>query len=227
MQMTTNYALTDIAFTQTGCVKKGSVTGALNHFEVRVNAGRIEVWGADAGSSAVRMIAFANVAIPMTRGVVWLEDVHYNACKFDDQCNHTFAWDNLGFDGPAPYRDMTFDVPDASPSELGYNVDNGADRTVSADNVHWLQTPTTAYIGMNWFPFEGPDVPSVSINGGPFHTIAWPFDSTTYVWRTIAIPIPVGEVKEGTNTITLRNASRTVIANINVILIAASPVPTS
>ena len=171
------------------------------------------------------MIAFADVTLSMTRGVVWMEDVHYNACKFNDQCDHTFAWDNLGFDGPTPYRDMTFDVPDGSPTSLGGSIQAGTDLTVSTSDVHWLQTPTAAYIALNWFPFEGNEVPSVSVNGNPIRSMAWPFDATNYVWRTIAIPIPFSDVKEGTNTITLHSSAHAVVSNVNVILIAASPVP--
>ena len=116
-----NYVLQQVPFTSSGCVVKGNANGALNHFEIRINQSRIEVWGSDAGSTAVRLIASAdNANITMTRGVIWVQDMHYNASKAGccggvdgRQTTHTFAWDNIAFDGPKPYRDLTFDVPEA------------------------------------------------------------------------------------------------------------------
>ena len=110
---------------------KGNANGALNHFEIRMNQSRIEVWGSDAGSTAVRLIASAdNANITMTRGVIWVQDMHYNASKAGccggvdgRQTTHTFAWDNIAFDGPKPYRDLTFDVQEAQvPSDGGINT---------------------------------------------------------------------------------------------------------
>ena len=166
----------------------------------------------------------------MTRGVVWLEDVHYNACKTSDQCNHTFAWDNLGFDGPTPYRDYTFDAQDAlqalggGGTNLGYQV-GPAPVTLQVPNVHWVQDPSTVLIGLNWFP-DQPIVPSVSVNGNPAHTVVWPFDPETSGWRTIGIQVPLSEIKrDATNTVTISAGQAMVVSNVNIILLAAAPVP--
>jgi hypothetical protein len=232
IMITRNYRLETVPFEHGACIQKGSVDGALNHFEVRMSETRIEIWGTDAGSSRLQLMASANVRMPMTRGVIWIEDVHYNACKAgfgSDQCDHTFAWDNVGFDGPEPYRDMTFDVPDAgvragSGMNLGYAVGAGV-TTVTAPGVHWVHTPTQAYIGFNWYSWE-PNVPRVRVNGGPWHETAWPFDGTSWVWRTIAVPVPMSEIRNGDNVIEMSmGGSGAAVANINVILINASPVP--
>jgi hypothetical protein len=189
------------------------------------------VWASDAGSLEVRRIAVATLSMPLTRGVIWLEDAHYNACKFDSQCVHSFAWDNVGFDGPAPYRDMTFDVQDAlSPGgggavNLGYAVNGGAgSAALAVPGVTWRQTPTAAFVGFNWFPFQSPGtVPEVRVNGGPWHSVSWPFDPTVYSWRTIAVEVPMSEIHAGENTVQFRNGTSTIVANVNIILIAASP----
>ncbi len=230
MMATRNYAFALIPFTSTGCVTKGSPTGGLNHFEVRVSQTRVEVWASDAGSSAVKQIAVAaSPNLSFTRGVVWIEDIHYNADKFSNQRNHDFGWDNVGFDGPAPYRDLTFDVPDANVAagggavRLGYPL-SSSPLNVSVQGVHWLQTPTTALVLFNWWA-QVTSVPTVRVNGGPPHTLVWPFDPTTFGWRTIAIPVPFSEVHSGTNTLSFTSSDSTAISNINVGLIAASPVP--
>jgi hypothetical protein len=230
IMMTRSYQFSVVPMTDVACVTKGSATGAMNHFETRISESRIEVWGTDAGSTNLKLLAYADVTMPMTRGVIWIEDVHYNACKESlgsQQCDHTLAWDNVGFDGPTPYRDLTFDVQDADDgngngnTSLGYKITQDP-TSFTAPGVYWLQNPTKAYIAFNWFA-DQTTVPSVRINGGPWHTLTWPFDTTTSTWRTIAIPIPPNEIKPGNNTIEYTSPNNTVISNTNIILIAASP----
>jgi hypothetical protein len=231
MHITRNYLPEMVPFTRVACVRKGSVSGALNHFEVRISASRVEVWGTDADSSTLKQLAYADVTMPMTRGVIWIEDVHYNADKFNTQRTHTFAWDNVGFDGPTPYRDLTFDVRDNGATTnggvgLGYPVGQ-TPATLTAPAVQWDQTPAKAYVTFNYIPYEQL-VPSVSVNGGPWHDTAWPFDPETYAWRTLAVEIPVTEVHTGDNTVQFKynTTNGTTISNINLSLIAATPVPT-
>ena len=229
MQVTRNYAFADLPFTVTGCVTKGSATGQLNHFEVRINQNRVEVWATNPGSNDIQMLAYAdNTNITMTKGLIWIEDVHYNACKFDTQCDHQLGWDNVGFDGPTPYRDLSFDVPDGKTTnpngvQLGYTA-GPTPLAVKTVPVYRLQTPTSALVTLNWWPYNQ-FVPSIRINGGAWHDTAWPFDSETYTWRTIAIPVPVGETIDGPNTIEIKAGENVVVANINLILVAGSPVP--
>jgi len=229
MMVTRSYAFSELAFRSTGCVTKGSVGGALNHVEVRINQSHVEVWATDAGGTMPRQIAVAdNANITMTRGLVWLEHIQYNACKMDSQCDHTFAWDNLGFDGPAPYRDLAFDAPDAgvsvnaSTTRLGYDVRSGT--SVQVPGVYRTQTPTSALVTFNWFSYTAV-VPSVRVNGGAWHDTAWPFDPTTFGWRTIAVTIPVAETRDGVNTIEFKSADEVAVSNIDLILVAASPAP--
>jgi hypothetical protein len=72
---------------------------------------------------------------------------------------------------------------------------------------------------------QAPIVPSVSVNGLPAHATAWPFDGATFTWRTIAVPVPFSEVHAGTNTLTFSDPDNALVANANIALIAAAPVP--
>jgi hypothetical protein len=157
----------------------------------------------------------------MTRGLVWVENVHYNAGKFDNQADHEFAFDNIGFDGPAPYRDLSFDVPDKSPSQLGWRV-TASPLALATVPVYRLQTPISALVTFNWSA-QAPTVPSFRLNGGAWHDTPW-IGGGLFAWRTIGVTVPVGEVHDGVNTIEFASIPDTVVSNVNVILIAGSPV---
>ena len=57
-----------------------------------------------------------------TRGLVWIEDVHYNADKgvVPSQHDHTFSWDNVAFDGPFTDRDFSYDALAVSYTHLDH-----------------------------------------------------------------------------------------------------------
>src|SRR5207244_6108016 len=100
-----------------GCVVESTKEGQLNHFEIDVSENRITVYGTDAGrtSPLVKLATVVKASLGFTRGLVWLEDVHYNANKDIGgnqklQGLHTFTWDNVGFDGPLLARDLGFDA---------------------------------------------------------------------------------------------------------------------
>src|SRR6202035_4851584 len=93
---------------------------------VNVSQNRIEVYGTNAGTTAplIHLATVPNPDLGFTRGLIWLEDVHYNANKGVDvgihQAMHTFTWDNVGFDGPILPRDLAFDASDSRTSVAGY-----------------------------------------------------------------------------------------------------------
>ena len=117
-----NYKLEHVAFTNplpwtrehAQCFRSGSATGELNHVEIRVSATHVDVWVREPGAKKMLHVATADVDMPLTKGLIWLVDAHYNAGKFDTQGEHTFAWDNIAFHGPKTYRDLGFDVPDGA-----------------------------------------------------------------------------------------------------------------
>jgi hypothetical protein len=231
---TAGYVLQDVPFTQTGCVQKSTSPTQQNHVEVLMSQSEVQVWASDAGSSALREIADARVTMPLTRGLLWMEDAHYNGDKYDTQQSDTFGWSDFGFDGPVLPRDLGFDVPnrdlvnsDGSVTE-GWATNNHASATVHTradDPVTQgdISAASAALVEFDWFAYSE-QVPTVSLNGNPIIATAWPFNSDTYSWRTIAVPVPLSEVVTGRNSISVTGAPGG-IANFDLILAGAGGVP--
>jgi hypothetical protein len=234
MWVSRNGLFQELAMTELACVNKGNAN-SLNHFEVRISQNHVEVWGTDPGSTVLTELAVAdNINLSFTKGLVWINDVHYNADKFPNplgQRDHMFVWDNVGFDGPKTYRDIGYDVPDASrntvagKSDEGYLVGTGP-LTVNVTNNGTPQPPSGAQIVLNyWSTLITP--PVVSVNGNTPIALASPFaDNLGWFWRSISIPVPLNQIKPGTNTLTFTSADGLMqIANISLIQVAGAPVP--
>lgn len=241
---TQNYALSPVPFTTTGCVAQASQAGRQNHVEITISTSTVKVYMSNPGSSSLVEVAEAdNAGVPLTKGLVWMEDNHYNADKFNAQQSNTFAWSDLGFDGPIEARDVGYDVPESGSlkgeaERLGWNTGPGraSPVTVTAPGVssQALSRALGALIVFNWFPVD-PSVPNVSVNGKPFVATPWPFSSSstgryggrnddTYVWRTMAVQVPLREIRAGDNAITFENAPYG-LANVSLILQGAGGVP--
>lgn len=221
------------------CITKGS-PAAMNHFKVMLSQTRIDVYGTNAGSTVFKHLVGANVSLAFTQGLVWINDVHYNARKAVEPCacgtqyDHSFAWDNLGFDGQKTYRDLGFDVPyannpnhatnqngDNAEVQEGFNVGTGP-VVLTVTGVNWTQTPTAAKVVLNSHNNGGSDI-SVSVNGGTqtHHALASPFHTETF-----SIIVPLSDVHTGSNTLTFRSNNGSVqVANVSLILVAAAAVP--
>jgi hypothetical protein len=239
MFTTTNYSFTQVPFQNGGCVRKSSgVGGAMNHVEIRLSPTHAEVWVSDPGAASLKMLASADLTMPLTRGLVWMEDAHYNACKDPGtQCNHTFAWDNFGFDGPVLQRDLGFDIPDqngASGGSLGWKVPTGQKLTLQVQNVHDVASAQAALFEFTWWALTQATW-TIAVNGNPPHVVPWQYgNELTFRSETLAVPIPVNELHDGTNSVTMSSTDSgqggTSIANIDIILAGAggggSPVPT-
>lgn len=245
--MSKNNVYSDPAFTQVSCVKKSTgVGGDLNHVEFRVNQKRAEVWATNPGGDQLQLLAYAdNLDLGFTRGLVWIDDVHYNARKADPspcmcglQFEHTFVWDNLGFDGPKTYRDLGFDVPDVNDHDVrndeeglpvgsmltGFSV-NSTPITLTVNGVHSDQPPTAAQVVVSTGQFET-KLPSISVNNGPWIDTPWPYDAQTFSRRALSIPVPLDQIHDGTNTISFKSDDpNTTINNVSLILVAGARVP--
>jgi hypothetical protein len=193
--------------------------GGLNHVELRVSQNLIEVYATNAGeSSPLHHIADVTGAnLSFTKGVIWIDDVHYNADKGPmdrpSQRNHTFTWDNIAFDGPLLARHLSFDVLDSMVTlnqgtggvYLGWDSTpmqpvNVTTLPMTADNI---KAASGALLMFNWWALRAPLTVEYSVNGHS-HTQAWPYpDNQANTPRTLAIPISLSELVAGPNAVTL------------------------
>jgi len=226
-----------------GCVKASRGPGDMNHFELRVSHDRIDVYGTDAGTtSPLRKIAvISNMHLTLTRGLVWLEDAHYNADKAGfgpKQGIHTFTWDNVGFDGPLLPRDLAFDVldrlqPVGTLLNLGWPVAPGAPLRLPVNGVYNVANAQAALLTFNYSPYDNVTL-KYRVNRGAWQTEPWPFgacydQSTTPLCgqKTIAVPVPLSDVKDGTNTVEFASTGEAAVYNVDIVLRAAAGLPSA
>jgi len=211
-------------------------SGIMNHIEVRVSQNEIDIYATDAGVAAspttLRKIAsLTNANLSFTRGLVWLEDVHYNADKgtAPSQRMHTFIWDNLAFDGTFTYRDFSYDALDSNQTigNYPYLVNLGkfsaANQTASWNvlNIPANPQPSAVRVLFN-FSSEANPVPSVLnvVVNGHAHSTPWPYpDTSSNTWRTFAVTIPVTDLVSGTNVVQLGSNQPMVSSNVNIVLV--------
>lgn len=234
----------------TGCVRMSSAGGSLNHVAIQFQQAspQIIVFASDPTDSAtsstqLREIAEAdNLSLPLTRGLIWIGDSHYNGCKENTpgcQSQHTYAWDNVGFDGPTLPRDLTYDVPDnhvslgvdpeGQPSwDIGWTLQANQSLSLLAPSVQGIQNAVGALLTFNYNNVSDSQL-SISINGNPSKTVS--LVSNGY-YGTIAVPINLSDLQPGDNIISFSNTSVISLANIDIILQGAggvngTPVPTT
>lgn len=228
---TTNYSESNVSFKIVGCVAESTNPTQQNHVEIQLSGTQAVVWATDPGSTTLKEIATASVAMPLSRGLVWIEDNHYNGDKFGSQATNTFGWDNLGFDGPILPRDLGFDVParnlvnsDGS-EQLGWpgsvTLQTRADFPVTQADI---RAAGGALLEFNWYA-QSDTVPTVSLNGNAAISTTWPSGWWDYVWHTIAVPVPLSQVVTGQNSISFGNNAGGV-ANVDLILQGAGGTPT-
>ncbi len=214
-------------------------SGIMNHVEIRISQNQIDVFATDAGVAASRttlkhIAAITNANLSFSRGLIWLEDVHYNADKAEtgpnvpSQRQHTFVWDNVAFDGPFTYRDFSYDALDANQPGPDYNAWNlgkfsDANQTSSWDVLNMPANPKAAAVRVLFnFSHETNPVPGVInvIVNGHAHQTPWPYpDTQTNTWRTFAVTIPIADLVAGTNVVELGSDQPLVTSNVNIVLV--------
>jgi hypothetical protein len=221
--------------TRLNCVTEPTAPDQLNHIELRISQNEIDVYATNAGTTGplVEIATITNVNLTLTRGLIWLEDVHYNGNKLNTQREHTFTWDNVGFDGPTLPRDLGFDVNDSligtatlQDGNIGANLgwavpSDGTTLSLSVPKVSDVAQASGGLLTYTFYSYSEVTI-SYRLNNGPWHAVPWPYpDNTTYSWRTLAVPISLSEVHTGTNTVQFRASGGAVIANIDLIMAGA------
>jgi hypothetical protein len=231
-----------------GCAQLSSgPNGGLNHVEVRISQNRIDVYASDAGSKALKLIntvTSLNLPASFTKGLIWVGDYHYAAFKahdmnpaIPDQTNHTYTWDNVAFDGPATYRDYSYDVLDKAEQvelglyRIGWETSPSAPLDVQTANpmsVTGLSAATRAYLLFNYQTNDQsrPSSFAFAVNGNASGA-ANPNPVSSYLgWRAMALEVPLSHLAAGARQRIRLAADRPArIQNVNVVLIAAAPVP--
>lgn len=247
MDDTEGYGPGVIMMTPLDCVTEppttiiGAGTAVMNHVEIRVSTNQIDVYATDAGVAATpatlkHIAVINNVSLSLTRGLVWLEDAHYNADKGQDpsrasQHDHTFAWDNVAFDGPFVYRDFSYDALDALQPVDGLTnpgSENLGQIALANQQTSWningmpatrLATAARVLFGFNAENNPNPTVLNVTVNGN-VHSVPWPYpDELIYSWRTFAVTIPLTDLVTGTNVVQLGGDVPLVFSNVNIVLV--------
>jgi hypothetical protein len=208
-------------------------SGVMNHVELRIAQNQIDVYATDAGTTAPlkRIAVLSNANLTLTRGLVWLEDAHYNADKggLPSQRMHTFVWDNVAFDGPFTYRDLSFDALDGDvPSRDGtvnLGKTSGANQS-SSWNVLGMPTGPTAQavrVLFNFFHQDAPTVLNLTVNGRS-HVVPWPYpERQGFTWRTLAVSIPLTDLVPDTNVVTIGADQTLSTSNVDIVLVNAGP----
>jgi hypothetical protein len=222
---------------QTGCASKSSgPNGALNHVEIRVSQNQVELWSSDAGNPASlrRINTITNANLSFTRGLIWIQDVHYNASKspIPSHTNHTFTWDNVAFDGPATYRDLSYDVLDRNVPANGGRVNLGWDTTPSSPanlttlpmTAQAIAGSTRALLMFNFGVYSQISTFNYSINGNAISSPT-PLPSILTGQRSVAFEVPLSYLVAGPQNIRLSANQPMIVQNVNIVLVAATPVP--
>lgn len=224
-----------------GCVKQPAAAGQLNHYEVDVSQGQIDVYGTDAGTVAPlkHLATIPNAGLGFTRGLIWIEDVHYNADKADpnnpsaSQKQHTFVWDNVGFDGPFTYHDLSYDALDNTQANSDGTVNlgkgSGPNQSASWNVLGMPANPSAAAVRVlfNFYHYTPPTVLNLTVNGHA-HQVPWPYpDTTGFTWRTFAVTIPITDLVAGTNVVTIGGDQTIATSNVDIVLVNVDGSPTA
>jgi hypothetical protein len=214
-------------------------SGILNHVELRISQNQIDIYASDAGvtpspANLKRIAVVTNANLSATRGLIWLEDVHYNADKAEpegdhshSQRTHTFVWDNVAFDGPFTYRDFSYDALDNTEIRGDGTVNlgkaSGPNQTASWNVLNMPANPKAATVRVlfNYQTYDAPTVLNVIVNGHAYSVRPNPYNPSNqgYTSRTHAVTIPITDLVPGTNVVQLGSDQAMVTSNVNIALV--------
>lgn len=222
----------DPQFVPFGCVISSSgPNGAMNHIELRVSQAQVEVWATDAGSAGLKKIGLIkNAALPFSRGFLSFGDYHNKAAAGPrpETENHTFAWDNIAFDGPVLARELSFDVADAmTPAgagqfNLGFNTFPGSPAQLSSlpltsqDVASATSSGKNALLALNFTSsFTSVSSFNYTVNGIPLTAVV-PFTVGVNNIYSVELPIPASALVAGPQVIKIEADQTVAVYNVNV-----------
>lgn len=225
----------DPRLTTLGCVvaSQGS-SGKMNHIELRVKQNEIEIWASDAGSPSLKRIALLqNINLPFSQGYLTFGNHHNHPAAQGNAAmtNHTYAWDNIAFDGPKVKRDVVAGVLDNSfqlrPGvyNLGYQSLTASPLIfstlpISATDVQNTRANGRAVITANFTVPYGtlPSTIQYSVNGVQL-SAPIPFAISLYERYAIELPVPATALQAGSQSISIWAGDNLILSNIDIRLI--------
>jgi len=188
----------------------------LNRFKFLIAQDHAEVWASDFDDALNlhRIATIENFDIPFSRGYVHLQHSQYNARKDGEVTgSQTYRWDNIGFDGPSYAMSRSYPVPDNDQPDIdlaggrmyGYYLTDKTPVVVPIAKVD-LGNAATATLNFDYLAYVGRGL-VFALNGGPSHTFIVPsFGDDRGGIRTFTVDVPIGEVINGDNTISLMSS---------------------
>ena len=240
---TQNYQTVGVTTNIDGCVLPSTSPGSNNHVEIQISGSRLDIYMSDPGNpSSLRLVGDAELSMPLTQGLVWMEDVHYNGNKYCPQVtcqqSDTFTWANLAFDGPVLPRDLGFDAPDSGvywnaigqygtaqngqpTRDLCYYIPANGTQSFNWSNVSGVGNASGALLVLNYTAAGGETI-TYNVNGSnnTYNNGSTVDSGTGNAAQTLALPIPVSQLRNGANTITLstNDPGGTIVGNLDIIL---------
>ncbi|HVA93069.1 MAG TPA: hypothetical protein VNL71_24885 [Chloroflexota bacterium] len=151
------------------------------------------------------LLADATFSLPFSRGRLSFEDVHFDGGKFGTQATNTFAWDNIGFDGPSLGRDLTFDVPDNlatyQTSDHSIQVGYGSVALLTMPQVADLGAAAVSLRGDLYLPCDGSTTFTYALDNHAPHALPWPGPAGACGYLPVTIPLDPSELTAGLNTL--------------------------
>jgi hypothetical protein len=196
--------------------------GILNKFQFKVSTNRIEVWATDAGGTELERIAEADVNLSFSRGYVQMSHVHYNAHKAEVTSYQSYQWARAAFDGPRLPTPRAYEIPDplTRVPEVGCDTTEffrfayGVTDNVVYDLSAGPGTPaklvftdvnpangTSARLNFNTTFVAAGNILSYRMNGKQWHQYTVPAIQTTWERQGFSVPVPVGDLILGDNTV--------------------------
>jgi hypothetical protein len=90
----------------------------LNHFEIQLSQGHLDIYGSDYSTDdgrtfpGLRKLYSADVSVPFTRGYIHVTARNHASKKYGHGPDWVYHWDNIGFDGPVIADSRTFEIRD-------------------------------------------------------------------------------------------------------------------
>jgi hypothetical protein len=225
----TDFVQTRLLENEGNCADAAS--GKLNHFEIEISAGHVDVYATPASDDGVSfgnrvLLDGADIDLPFSRGYVSITTHNHATLKYSNDTLDAWAarWDNVGFDGPAvtdgwrEYEALdSLSMADEGRVNVGWRVDdeaNGPAQQIEIPGVD-LQNVTGAKLALeNWSLHAAGDPPEANfalnyrVNGKAWtkrsltpSELAVMADLPNAGTRSLMLDVDTADLVSGTNTL--------------------------